>query len=179
MSEKTIRVLDREITRRDALKAGGVAGVGLAFAAPVMRSIKPLRAFAKDYEDPCTGVTPCDIGENRPHEILFGTVSAGPTRTAEKGDQQLYQRGYSPDCGTCSAGDCNPPVVTAQWEIIDGDASKVVILSPTVSQTIVTWNETGEYTLQLTSTATCGVGCCATTETKMSTVVVTVEDGQL
>ena len=49
MSDKTIRILDHEITRRDALKAGGIAGLGLAFAAPVVRSVKPQRAFAQSY----------------------------------------------------------------------------------------------------------------------------------
>ena len=53
MPEKTIRVLNHEITRRDAIKAGGIAGLGLAFAAPVVRSIKPQRAFAQGYGPAC------------------------------------------------------------------------------------------------------------------------------
>ena len=50
--DKTIRILDREFTRRDAVKAGGLAGLGLAFAAPLIRSVTPLPAFA-DYAQAC------------------------------------------------------------------------------------------------------------------------------
>ena len=58
--DKTIRILDHEITRRDAIKAGGLAGVGLAYAAPIVRSVKPLRAFAQGYAPSCATTTDFD-----------------------------------------------------------------------------------------------------------------------
>ena len=39
-------VVKRNITRRTALKAGGVAAVGLAFSSPLIRTIRPKPAFA-------------------------------------------------------------------------------------------------------------------------------------
>ena len=49
-----LNILKRDITRRRALQAGGVAGLGLAFGAPLVRNIRPAPAFAQQYggQDP-------------------------------------------------------------------------------------------------------------------------------
>ena len=41
MSENTIRVLGKDISRRDALKVGGLAGLGLAFSKPLIEAVRP------------------------------------------------------------------------------------------------------------------------------------------
>ena len=47
MSEGRIVIpgIDKEVSRRDVIKVGGAAGLGLAFSKPLMNTIKPLRAF--------------------------------------------------------------------------------------------------------------------------------------
>ena len=40
-------MLERRITRRAAIKAGGIAAVGLAFSKPVIETINPRPAFAQ------------------------------------------------------------------------------------------------------------------------------------
>ena len=45
---QTIQVLGRAITRRQAIKLGGIAVVGLAFSKPIIETIVPKPAFA-DY----------------------------------------------------------------------------------------------------------------------------------
>ena len=52
MPDKTIRVFDGVITRRDAVKAGGIAGLGLAFSRPLVRTLRPANAFGQaSYTD--------------------------------------------------------------------------------------------------------------------------------
>ena len=41
------RMLERRITRRSAIKAGGIAAVGLAFSKPVIETLHPGPAFAQ------------------------------------------------------------------------------------------------------------------------------------
>ena len=45
----------RRISRRDAIKAGGIAAVGLAFSKPVIETIYPKAAFAQASPPPPTG----------------------------------------------------------------------------------------------------------------------------
>ena len=59
MSDKTIQILGKEISRRDALKVGGIAGLGLAFSKPLMESIRPEMAFGQNYNTAPTGVNTC------------------------------------------------------------------------------------------------------------------------
>ena len=47
--EKAIELLGRKVTRRDALKVGGVAGLGLAFSRPLVTALKPKQAFGQTY----------------------------------------------------------------------------------------------------------------------------------
>ncbi len=43
---ETIKYLNRAVTRRQAIKAGGIAAVGLAFSKPLIETILPKPAFA-------------------------------------------------------------------------------------------------------------------------------------
>ena len=60
--------LKRRITRRQAIKAGGIAALGLAFSKPVIETIRPKSAFAQgQYRTIESGVTLLfrnDIGMN-------------------------------------------------------------------------------------------------------------------
>ena len=72
MREKTIRILDREVTRRDALKAGGIAGVGLAFSKPLMTALRPNPAFGQVSYGPCASdTTPPTISEPSQSSSVF------------------------------------------------------------------------------------------------------------
>ena len=48
MEDQSKKLLDRRINRRDAIKAGGVAALGLAFAKPVIETIYPKPISIKD-----------------------------------------------------------------------------------------------------------------------------------
>ena len=58
--EKTIKYLNRAITRRQAIRAGGIAVVGLAFSKPLIETILPKPAFANyiAQSTPTPGPTP-------------------------------------------------------------------------------------------------------------------------
>ena len=45
--ERAIKYLNRAVTRRQAIKAGGIAAVGLAFSKPLIETIMPKPAFAQ------------------------------------------------------------------------------------------------------------------------------------
>ena len=45
-------MLERRITRRSAIKAGGIAAVGLAFSKPIIETIHPPTAFAQSSPPP-------------------------------------------------------------------------------------------------------------------------------
>ena len=44
--ERAIKYLNRAVTRRQAIKAGGIAAVGLAFSKPLIETLYPKPAFA-------------------------------------------------------------------------------------------------------------------------------------
>ena len=48
MGSDKLRILDREVSRRDIVKIGGIAGLGLAFSKPLMSSVRPKLAFGGD-----------------------------------------------------------------------------------------------------------------------------------
>ena len=43
------KVMSKKVTRRQAIQAAGIGVVGLAFAAPIISSIKPKKVFAATY----------------------------------------------------------------------------------------------------------------------------------
>jgi hypothetical protein len=51
-------ILSRAITRRQAIKAGGIAAVGLAFSKPLIETIYPKPAFANYVTNRFIGCTP-------------------------------------------------------------------------------------------------------------------------
>ena len=52
--ERTIKYLNRAVTRRQAIKAGGIAAVGLAFSKPLIETLYPKPAFANYVAKGCT-----------------------------------------------------------------------------------------------------------------------------
>ena len=54
--EPEVRILTRRITRRQAVKAGGIAAVGLAFSKPIISSLHPPPAFAQVSPGPDNGL---------------------------------------------------------------------------------------------------------------------------
>ena len=48
---KAEAILKRRITRRQAIKAGGIAAVGLVFSKPLIETIRPKPAFANYHFD--------------------------------------------------------------------------------------------------------------------------------
>ena len=74
MSDKTIRIFDHEITRRDAIKAGGVAGLGLAFSKPLIDTLRPRAAFGQASYNPCADVDPPEFTETSNAQQFTCTV---------------------------------------------------------------------------------------------------------
>ena len=57
------KITQRRISRRAAIKAGGIAAVGLAFSKPLIETIYPKSAFAQASPKPPTGpLGACVIG---------------------------------------------------------------------------------------------------------------------
>lgn len=70
-------IAERHITRRQVIKAGGIAALGLAFSQPVISTIRPDTVFAAGYQPgpPSTGCCPNgvpvqdEILDQRTHDI--------------------------------------------------------------------------------------------------------------
>lgn len=54
LPEQKVQILNRAITRRQAIRAGGIAVVGLAFSKPLIETVMPKPAFAQ-YSTNITG----------------------------------------------------------------------------------------------------------------------------
>jgi len=71
--EQGRRFLTREVTRRQALKAGGIVALGLAFSKPLIETIHPPSVFANHYlETFCTYQIVGFIDQNT------GSISTAP-----------------------------------------------------------------------------------------------------
>ncbi|MFQ6029004.1 MAG: 6-bladed beta-propeller [Dehalococcoidia bacterium] len=69
-------ILGRRITRRSAIKAGGIAAVGLAFSRPIIETITPHPAFAQMSPAPTlTPIPPC--AATGTFQFAFGTSGSG------------------------------------------------------------------------------------------------------
>ena len=86
MSDKVVRILDRDVTRRDIIKAGGIAGVGLAFSKPLMSNLKPSKAFG-GYEP--TSVCPGTVDFNCTSQFLSSLVPINDFNTNTPNGQEF------------------------------------------------------------------------------------------
>ena len=155
--EPEVRILTRRITRRQAVKAGGIAALGLAFSKPIISSLHPPSALAQVITPGPTLTQPCtaaftSVTISGPSSIVTA-LAAGETVSA------TYTAVVSPDCGACNEGNCDP-LTEYKWESPDAASGDVVITDPIASSTLVTFKVFGNYTLELTVTLTCGAGNC-------------------
>ena len=100
MEDREQKLLDRRVSRRDAIKAGGIAALGLAFAKPVIETIYPKPIFATGGTGmPCAGSVRL---ENQTVEVTAGDEATARAAAKQILDQQLEN--LLPVC----AGSCLP-----------------------------------------------------------------------
>ena len=73
--------LNSPITRRQAIKAGGIAVVGLVFAEPLIQTLRPRSAFAFDADGDTYRLAVTGPGPTGPGDGATGpTDTSGPTQ---------------------------------------------------------------------------------------------------
>ena len=78
-NQETIPFLGRAVTRRQAIKAGGIAVVGLAFSKPLIETLMPKPAFA-NYVTNGNGAGACTPGYwKQPHHFDDWPIPTGTT----------------------------------------------------------------------------------------------------
>ena len=79
--------LNQHITRRQAIKAGGIAAIGLAFSAPLIRTLQPRSAFAAGTYV-ATGPGPTNGGATGAPSLTVtaAPVTSGVGPTLQPGD---------------------------------------------------------------------------------------------
>ncbi|MCI0787438.1 MAG: hypothetical protein J4O09_14115 [Chloroflexi bacterium] len=158
--ELEAQILKRRITRRQAVKAGGIAALGLAFSKPIISSLHPPSALAQvltpgptppQPPEPCTAVITL--------VTISGPISVDTAVTPVPATRQ-YTSTVASSCGDCNVGNCDP-VTTYLWEVSGGDFS---IATPNAASTDITFKDDfTNYTLTLTVNITCGAGECQDT----------------
>ena len=93
------RILEQRITRRAAIKAGGIAAVGLAFSKPIIETIHPKPIFAN------TGTGVACNGSVTGHN-LYTEVSASTEYEANMLASEVFRAELRLVCaGNCPTGD--------------------------------------------------------------------------
>lgn len=82
--EPEVTFLKRRVSRRQAIKAGGIAAVGLAFSDPLIRTIRPKPAFANYV---IVGVA-CVLDVDNDPATVFNTNSTDPLSQSFKPQAQ-------------------------------------------------------------------------------------------
>ena len=74
----TMSRLNQHITRRQAIKVGGIAAIGLVFSAPLIQTLRPRSAFAGgNYRNAATAPGPTNGGDPTGPPSQSGPTGAG------------------------------------------------------------------------------------------------------
>ncbi|MCH8282461.1 MAG: hypothetical protein IIC96_17500 [Chloroflexi bacterium] len=150
--ELEAQILKRRITRRQAVKAGGIAALGLAFSKPIISSLLPPSALAQVITPGPTPTQPCTAA--------IRSVTISGAELLDEAGTRLYTSAVDSSCGDCNVGNCDP-VTTYLWEVSGGGFS---IATPNAASTDITFKDDfTNYTLTLTVNITCGAGECQDT----------------
>ena len=175
--EPEVRILTRRITRRQAVKAGGIAALGLAFSKPIISSLQPPPAFAQVLSPGPTPTQSCTAVITSV-DIKGATAADSPTTSfGSGGGSATYTADVDSSCGDCNVGNCDLDT-TYLWEVASEDGGDSSITTPNASSTLVTFTaDIGFFTLKLTVNITCGDGACEDTAGPLSdTLAVSVQD---
>ena len=116
-------LLEKRISRRDALKAGGITALGLAFSRPVIQTIHPRPASAN-----LSPVGRCSVIEfTQP-----GTIT-GPIKIELNGEYIYTSINPLFDCSDCGPEKCLAEDFVENWRLIDENGN---ILATTSSSSI-------------------------------------------
>lgn len=170
--EKAGNSLYRKITRREALKAGGLTALGLIFTTPKIDTIRPLpltQTISPVGPQPTPTPNPmCTAFIDAQSSGITGPGAGGESVASGAANTYAVQLAF--DCGQCSGGNCNPDI-QYQWSEVSTNALDVQIASPNSPSTTVTpaiglggaGFGVARFTLQVTVTLTCGTGSCLST----------------
>ena len=102
-------ILRRRISRRTAIKAGGVAAVGLAFSKPVIETIYPRPAFAQ--------MSP--IGKCAVVNFSQPGIITGPDDISAHASEIYTSKDPIFDCSDCGPEKCFAEDVVENWRLVD------------------------------------------------------------
>lgn len=167
--ENRINKLGKSISRRQVLRAGGFAALGLVFLPPRIDTIRPYSVgqvvspigppTAPPSTLPCVAFIDSQASGISGPGITGDAVGSGTTNT--------YDLNLVYGCGACSDGSCTPSI-TYQWSAVSTTALGVQIANPNGVSANVTHTMTlgtsgfglVQFDLQVTVTLVCGSGAC-------------------
>ena len=165
MPERTIRIFDHEITRRDALKAGGIAGLGLAFSSPVISRFRPKAAFAQ-VGDGCTPAL--EIGEiavSGDGQVINDTL-----HVVFDGTNNLSISSVDARCASCGYEPCEDSVAYL-WEVTGLFSFAYLLQNETTATPSISCSSGSQAELKVTVTLRCfSPGCGSSTADATATI---------
>lgn len=167
----SLNKLAKNISRRQVLRAGGFAALGLVFLPPRVNTIRPMsvgQVVSPIGPSPTatpTSTLPCTAFIDSQASGINGPGITG--NAVKSGDTESYDLNLVYDCGSCSDGTCLP-TITYQWSAVSTTALSVQIANPNSASADVTPTLSlgtsgfglAQFELQVTVTLVCGVGAC-------------------
>lgn len=164
-------VLGKSVSRRQVLRAGGFAAIGLVFLPPRINTIQPLSVG--EIVSPIGPSPTATQFSSVPCSALIDTEEStinGPGITGNavrSGTTNAYDLNLSYDCGACIDGTCVPSI-TYQWSAVSTTAlyaqmanvnSASANVTPTLNLGTAGFG-LAQFELQVAVTLVCGSGAC-------------------